>query len=149
MDIPKDQPLDLLVSDIMGPFEGDAQGFRYLLTIRDHVSTYCVIYPLKLRSDAPTAILDAIKRLQVRTGVTPKALRTNNAREFTSVAFVDSLAKLGVAFYPSLPYSLQDNGKTEHLNQTLGDMARAMVTQSQMPARFWQFAYISASFIHN
>ncbi|MBW0471930.1 hypothetical protein O181_011645 [Austropuccinia psidii MF-1] len=137
------------LSDIMGPFEGDAQGFRYLLTIRDHVSTYCIVYPLKLQSDAPAAIQETIKQLQVRTGSTPKALRTDNAKEFTSAAFTDSLAKLGVALYPSLPYSPRENGEAERLNRTLGDMARAMVTQSQMPTRFWQFAYASASFMHN
>ncbi|MBW0539164.1 hypothetical protein O181_078879 [Austropuccinia psidii MF-1] len=127
MDIPKDRPLGLLVSDIMGPFEGDAQGFRYLLTIRDHVLTYCIVYPLKLRSDTPAAIQETIKQLQVRTGSTLKALRTDNAKEFTSAAFTDALAKLG----------------------TLGDMARAMVTQIQMLTCFWQFAYASASFMHN
>ncbi|MBW0467129.1 hypothetical protein O181_006844 [Austropuccinia psidii MF-1] len=144
MDIPKDRPLDLL-----GPFEGDAQGFQYLLTIHDHVSTYCVVYPLKLQSDAPAAILETIKQLQVPTGITPKALRTDDAKEFTSATFTNSLTNLGVAFYLSLPYSPQENGKAECLNQTLGDMVRAMVTQSQMPARFWQFAYASASFMHN
>ncbi|MBW0488632.1 hypothetical protein O181_028347 [Austropuccinia psidii MF-1] len=99
--------------------------------------------------NAPTAILDTIKQLQVCTGITPKVLRTNNAQEFTSAAFSDSLAKLGVAFYPSLPYSPQENGEAERLNRTLGNMARAMVTQSRMPMHFWQFSYASASFIHN
>ncbi|MBW0554777.1 hypothetical protein O181_094492 [Austropuccinia psidii MF-1] len=117
--------------------------------ICDHVSTYCVVYPLKLQSDAPTVILDTIKQLQVHTGVTPKVLRTDNAQELTSAAFVDSLVKLGVAFYPSLPYSPQENGEAERLNQTLGDMAREMVTQSRMPVHFWQLAYASVSFIHN
>ncbi|MBW0502833.1 hypothetical protein O181_042548 [Austropuccinia psidii MF-1] len=128
MDIPKDRPLDLLVLDIMGPFEGDTQGFRYLLTI---------------------PIQETIKQLQVHTGTTPKALRTDNAKEFTLAAFTESLAKLGVAFYPSLPYSPQENSKAERLNQTLGDMARAMLTQSRMPTCFWQFAYASASLMHN
>ncbi|MBW0486830.1 hypothetical protein O181_026545 [Austropuccinia psidii MF-1] len=120
-DIPKKDPLDLLVSDVLGPFEEDAQA----------------------------AILDAIKQLQVRTGVTPKALRTDNAREFTSASFANSLAAIGTIFCPSLPYSPQENGEAERLNRTLGDMARAMVVQSQMPTRFWQFAYASASYIHN
>ncbi|MBW0517598.1 hypothetical protein O181_057313 [Austropuccinia psidii MF-1] len=148
MDIAKDRPLDLLVLDIMGPFEGDTQGFRYLLIIRDHMLTYFIVYPLKLRSNAPAAIQETMKQLQVCTSTTPKALRTDNA-EFTSAAFTHSLAKLGVAFYPSLPYSPRENGKAERLNRTLGDMARAMVTQSQMPTRFWKFAYASASFMHN
>ncbi|MBW0485952.1 hypothetical protein O181_025667 [Austropuccinia psidii MF-1] len=98
MDIPKQEPLDLLVSDVLGPFEENAQGFRYLLTLRDHVSTYSIVYPLKSRSDAPAAILDAIKQLQVRTGITPKALWTNNAWEFTSASFANSLAALGITF---------------------------------------------------
>ncbi|MBW0527839.1 hypothetical protein O181_067554 [Austropuccinia psidii MF-1] len=57
--------------------------------------------------------------------------------------------KLGVVFFPFLPYSPQENSEAERLNRTLGDMARAMVVQSQMPSHFWQFAYTSASFIHN
>ncbi|MBW0480772.1 hypothetical protein O181_020487 [Austropuccinia psidii MF-1] len=76
VDVPMDQPLDLLVSNIMGPFSQDPQGFQYLLTICDHVSTYSIVYPLKLRSDAPAAILDAIAHLSVQLGISPKALWT-------------------------------------------------------------------------
>ncbi|MBW0478213.1 hypothetical protein O181_017928 [Austropuccinia psidii MF-1] len=111
--IPTSKPLDLLVSDVMGPFTKDAQGFR------------------------------------VQTKIAPKALRTDNTQEFTSASFVKSLAKLGVSFCPSLPYSPQENGEAERLNRTLGDMARAMLTQSGIPTRFWQFSYASACFIHN
>ncbi|MBW0482769.1 hypothetical protein O181_022484 [Austropuccinia psidii MF-1] len=133
----------------MVPFVDDAQGFRYLLTIRDHVSTYSIVYPLKSRADAPEAILDAITQLQVWLGITPKVLRTDNAREFTSTSFANAIAKLGITFCPSLPYLPQENGEAERLNRTLGDMARAMMVQSGMPERFWKFAYSSAAFLHN
>ncbi|MBW0526958.1 hypothetical protein O181_066673 [Austropuccinia psidii MF-1] len=147
--IPKDKPLNLLVSDIMGPFMDDAQGFQYLLTIRDHVSTYSIVYSLKSRLEAPEAILDAVTQLQVRLGATPKALRTDNAREFTSASFTSALTKLGVAFCPFLPCLPQENGKAEHLNQRLGDMARVMMVQSEMPEQFWKFAYSLAAFLHH
>ncbi|MBW0524131.1 hypothetical protein O181_063846 [Austropuccinia psidii MF-1] len=142
-DIPKDKALDLLVSDILGPFKEDAQGFKYLITLRDHVTTYSIAYPLKMRSDSPAAILDAVKQLQVHTGTTPKA------REFMSATFTHSMAKLGITLCPLLPYSPQENGEAERLNRTLGDMARSMMLQSEMPKRFWQFAYARACFIHN
>ncbi|MBW0536488.1 hypothetical protein O181_076203 [Austropuccinia psidii MF-1] len=58
MDVPRDKPLDLLVSNIIRPFDQDSQGFQYLLTIRDHVSTFSIVYPLKSRLDAPDAVLD-------------------------------------------------------------------------------------------
>ncbi|MBW0537021.1 hypothetical protein O181_076736 [Austropuccinia psidii MF-1] len=124
------KPLDLL-----GPFTKDDQAFLYLLTIQDHVSTFSIVYPLKLRSDTPAAILDAINQLRVWTEIAPKVLRTGNAQELTLASFVKSLAKLGVSFCPSLPYSPQENGKAERLNRKLGDMARAMLTQSGMPTR--------------
>ncbi|MBW0545392.1 hypothetical protein O181_085107 [Austropuccinia psidii MF-1] len=117
IDIPKQKPLDLLVSDVMGPLADDSQGFR------DHVSTYSIVYPLKSQSEAPEAILDAVKQLQVHLGTTPKALRTDNAWEFTSANFTSTLASLGITFCSSLPYSPQENSKAERLNQTLGDMA--------------------------
>ncbi|MBW0524107.1 hypothetical protein O181_063822 [Austropuccinia psidii MF-1] len=123
IDIPKQKTLDLLVSDIIGPFADNTQGLWYLLTIPDHVLTYSIVYPLKSRYEAPEAILDAVRQLQVRLGTTPKALRTDNARGFTSANFTNALASLGITFCPSLPYSPQENGKAEQLNQTLGDMA--------------------------
>ncbi|MBW0480550.1 hypothetical protein O181_020265 [Austropuccinia psidii MF-1] len=147
--IPKESPLDLLVSNVMGPFATDPQGFRYLVTVREHTLTYSLVYPLKPCSETPKAILDVIKQLQVRLWSTPKALWTDNAKEFTSSSFVSSLAKLGVSFYPSLPYSPQENGEAERLNQTMGDMAQSMILESWMPDHFWQFAYALACFLHN
>ncbi|MBW0515272.1 hypothetical protein O181_054987 [Austropuccinia psidii MF-1] len=111
-DIMKEKPLDLLALDIMGPFDTNALGFCYILTVWDHVSTYSIVYPLKSRSEAPQAIIDC-------------------------------------SFVPLLPYSPQENWEAESLNQTLGDMARAMMTQSGMPTRFWHYAYASACYIHN
>ncbi|MBW0500886.1 hypothetical protein O181_040601 [Austropuccinia psidii MF-1] len=149
IDIPMNDPLDLLVSDIMGPFTQDPQGYRYLLTIHDHVSTYSVVYPLKSRSDAPAAVLDAIAHLKVQLGTSPKALRTDNAKEFVSALLTTALSKLGISFHPLLPYSPQENGEAEGLNRTLGDMERAMLSESGMPDRFWKFAYTSACYLHN
>ncbi|MBW0492651.1 hypothetical protein O181_032366 [Austropuccinia psidii MF-1] len=149
IDIPMNDPLDLLVSHIMGPCTQDPQGYRYLLTIRDHVSTYSVVYPLKSRSDAPASVLDAIAHLKVQLGTSPKALRTDNAKEFVSASLTAALSKLGISFHPSLPYSPHKNGEAERLNRTLGDMARAMLSESGMPDCFWQFAYASACYLHN
>ncbi|MBW0506189.1 hypothetical protein O181_045904, partial [Austropuccinia psidii MF-1] len=136
--IPKESLLELLVSDVMGPFATDPQVFHYLVTVWDHASTYSVFYPLKARSDAPEAILDAIKQLQVRMWLTRKALQMDNAWEFTSSSFTLSLAKLGVSFYPSLPYSPQKNGEDERLNRMLVDMAQSMILDSRMQDHFWR-----------
>ncbi|MBW0535400.1 hypothetical protein O181_075115 [Austropuccinia psidii MF-1] len=117
--------------------------------LRDHALTYSFFFPLKSRSKAPDAILETINLLRVQLRVTPKAVRTDNAREFTSVSFTGALRKMGVLFVPSLPYSPQENGEEEQLNKTLSNMARAMLVEGDMPPRFWQYAYVNAGFIHN
>ncbi|MBW0500365.1 hypothetical protein O181_040080 [Austropuccinia psidii MF-1] len=96
------------------------------------VSTFSVIYPLKSRSNAPGAILDAIANLTVQLKVPLKLLKTENARNITSSSFTTSLAKLDIGFYPSLRYPPQENGEAKCLNCTLGDILRAMMTQSSM-----------------
>ncbi|MBW0532056.1 hypothetical protein O181_071771 [Austropuccinia psidii MF-1] len=111
--------------------------------MQNHVSTFRIVYPLKSISDAPGAILDAIAHLTVQLKLTPKALKTENVREFTSLSFAILLAKIGISFYPSLPYLPQENGEAELLNCTLGDMERATMTQSGIPTCFWKFAYAS------
>ncbi|MBW0473201.1 hypothetical protein O181_012916 [Austropuccinia psidii MF-1] len=73
-DIPKHDSLDLLVSNIMGPFAGNTQGFCYLLMVRDQFAIYSMVYPLKAHSDAPDGVLDAIGMLKVWLHLTPKAL---------------------------------------------------------------------------
>ncbi|MBW0535708.1 hypothetical protein O181_075423 [Austropuccinia psidii MF-1] len=98
----------------------------------NHVSTFSVVYPLKSRSDAPGVILDAITSLTVQLKVPLKFLQTENSRNITSSSFTTSLAKLGIGFYPSLRYPPQENGEAKCLNCTLGDILRAIMTQSSM-----------------
>ncbi|MBW0581534.1 hypothetical protein O181_121249 [Austropuccinia psidii MF-1] len=135
-----DKPLNLLVSDIMGPFSQDPQGFQYLLTICNHVSTYSIVYPLK----SGLAALAAITHQSSQLRISPKALWTENAREFVSVSLTVALSKIGIGFHPSLPYLPQENGEAKRLNRTLGNMAVAMLSESSIPDHFWKFAYALA-----
>ncbi|MBW0496687.1 hypothetical protein O181_036402 [Austropuccinia psidii MF-1] len=66
-----------------------------------------------------------------------------NARELSSLFFTTLPTKLGIGFYPSLPYSPQENGEAECLNHTLANLA------SGMEPHFWQFTYASVCYMHN
>ncbi|MBW0545563.1 hypothetical protein O181_085278 [Austropuccinia psidii MF-1] len=102
----------------MGPLKVDSQGFWYLFTIRDHALTFRIVYPLKSKSDAPNAIMVRIAHLLVQLGAMPRELRTDNAWEFVLANFTTTLEKMGIGFYPSLPYSPQENGEAKRLNHT-------------------------------
>ncbi|MBW0531300.1 hypothetical protein O181_071015 [Austropuccinia psidii MF-1] len=142
-------PLDLMVSDVLGPFPPDIDGYRYLIMLRDHVSTYSFIGPMRSRSEVPHILNNWISLIHVQCGQFPRALRTDNAREFLSESFVGSLRNKGITLVPILPYSPSENGEAERLNRTLGDMAQAMLLDSGMQPHFWRYTYLMAAFIHN
>ncbi|MBW0486949.1 hypothetical protein O181_026664 [Austropuccinia psidii MF-1] len=148
-EIPKNLPLDLLVSDILGLFEVDKDGFCYLLTLRDHASTYSFVAPMHSCSDVLLYLKDWVSLIHVQCHRYPKTIRTDNAKEFVSSSFSQFLASKGIVLSPSLPYSSPENGEAERLNRTLGDMARSMLLESKLPNYFWRYAYLMAAFIHN
>ncbi|POW01362.1 hypothetical protein PSHT_12574 [Puccinia striiformis] len=146
--ITRDAPLDLLVTDIAGPFPEDIAGRKYVLTMRDHFSTYIWIGIIETRADAPAKILEWIHHLKNTLGKMPKCLRSDNAPEFTGT-LKKALHNIGVEFAPVPPYSPEQNGEAERVNRTIGDMARTMLHESKLPATFWGYAYQTAMYIHN
>ncbi|MBW0572466.1 hypothetical protein O181_112181 [Austropuccinia psidii MF-1] len=113
VEIANTKPLDLLLSDRMEAFTDDPIGCLFILTVRDHALMYSFVYPLKLRSKAPDAILETINLLRVQLKITPKAVQTDNGREFTSANFTGALRKMGLLFTCLLPYSPQEIGEDE------------------------------------
>ncbi|MBW0538261.1 hypothetical protein O181_077976 [Austropuccinia psidii MF-1] len=101
--IPLGKPLDLLVSDVAGPFPADPAGNRFLLALRDHASTFILTAALKYRKDVPSRIVEWVKFLYGRTGRFPAQLRTDNAGKY-SAALEAELRSMGTEWVPVEPY---------------------------------------------
>lgn len=146
--IPRDKPLDFMVSDVAGPFEHDISGRRYIVTLRDHASTYTYCTSMIAKSDVPEKIMNWMHHLKNKFGRYPAYLRCDNAPEYVE-SLKPLLDKVGVTLAPVTPYSPQQNGEAERLNRTLGDMARTMLHESDLPRKFWSYAYSTAAYMHN
>jgi hypothetical protein len=146
--IPRDNPLDLFMTDVAGPFDTDINGCRFLLTMRDHASTYTYCAVIPTRKDVPNKIMTWVKHLKNVCGRTPSYLRCDNAGEFVN-KLRDRLAKVGTTLAPILPYHPEQNGEAERVNRTIGDMARTMLHEAEMPKIYWSYAYLTAAYIHN
>jgi hypothetical protein len=48
--LPRKNPRDLCMTDIAGPFNMDINGCRFLLTMRDHASTYTSATPWQVEA---------------------------------------------------------------------------------------------------
>ncbi|MBW0534040.1 hypothetical protein O181_073755, partial [Austropuccinia psidii MF-1] len=141
-------PLDLLVSDVAGPFPANPAGNRFLLTLRDHATTFILTAPLKYRKDVPSRIIEWVKFLYGRVGRYPTQLRTDNAGKY-SAALEANLRSMGTEWVLVEPYRPDFNGEAERVNRTLGDMAQTMLNTSNLPSSFWSYAYSCATNIHN
>lgn len=87
-----------------------------------------------------SATADAIKRTQAEVGKACgrklNVLHTYNGREFTAGEFADYCANEDITHHYSAPYSPQRNGIVERRNHTMVGMARALLKQRGMPAKF-------------
>jgi hypothetical protein len=76
-------------------------------------------------------------------------LRTDNGGKFTAAKFAAYCADEGITRHFSAPYTPQQNGVVERRNQTVVAMARALLKQQRMPAKFWGEAVVTAIYLQN
>ena len=124
-------------------------GRRYFLLLVDDATRYMWVALLTTKG----AAADAIKHLQAaaekRSGKKLRTLRTDNGREFTVAEFAAYCAEEGIQRHYSAPYTPQQNGVVERRNQTVVAMARALLKQRGLPARFWGEAVVTAVHLLN
>ncbi|MBW0496924.1 hypothetical protein O181_036639 [Austropuccinia psidii MF-1] len=143
-------PLDLIVADLMGPFDvPTVHGGRYALNIRDVASTYGECHILSNKSDAPSRLREVILRWQRLSARSLKTLRTDNGGEFNSIEFDRWLKNEGIHHERSLPFFHQQNGIAERYNRTVADMGRTILLGSGLPKTFWGHAFMWAAYTNN
>jgi transposase InsO family protein len=120
-------------------------GRRYFLLLVDDAMWYMWVALLTTKD----TVADVVKHLQAlakkKSGRKLQALHTDNGREFTIAKFVAYYAEEGIERHYSAPYSPQQNGIVERRNQTVVAMARALLKQQRLLARFWGKAMVTMS----
>jgi transposase InsO family protein len=117
------QPLQLVHSDLMGPFTpASAGGNLYLMTALDDYSGYAAVKPLKHKSEATAELKMIITAWERQTERQVKAVRTDGGKEYT--AFDHWCGEKGISRESTVPHTPQQNGRAERLNRTLTVQAR-------------------------
>ncbi|GJW31444.1 retrovirus-related pol polyprotein from transposon TNT 1-94 [Tanacetum coccineum] len=79
------EKLYLLHMDLCGPMRvASINGKRYILVIVDDYSRFTWVIFLKIKDEAPAAIIKCIKNIQVRLKATVQNVRTDNGTEFVN-----------------------------------------------------------------
>lgn len=149
----REKPTEILAvvgSDLGGPFETTGpKGERYYVIFMDLHSKFSFIYFLTKKSEAFEAYKEYEERVWTLFEKRINTLRTDNGGEYLSREFHDHLTRKGTKHEETAPYTPQQNGGNERLNQTLGNSSRSMMIYSKCPKFLWPEAYRCSTFIKN
>lgn len=149
-EISSKQKLDLIHSDVCGPFQVDSpSGNRYVVTFIDDYSRYTVLYLIRHKSEVKIRFREYVENVKTKFGVKPKKLRSDNGGEYIDKELQDYLKSEGIEFQHTVAYTPQQNGVAERKNRYLVEAVRCMLIDSRMEKCFWGEAICTANFVQN
>ena len=150
--------LEIVHTDISGPYSTTICGSRYFLTFIDDFSHHGYLYLIKEKSYA----LDKFKvfKLEVekQLGKVIKIVRSDRGGEYYGRhgdvgqhmgPFAKYLQDCGIIAQYTMLGSLEQNGVAVRRNRTLKDMMRSMMSRSNLPEYLWDEAIKTTNYILN
>ena len=125
------------------------EGFEYFVTFTDDKSRKVSVQGLKHKSDVTRHLQDFISRSETETGHLLKCLCSDGGGKYTANALVQWLDKKGIKWELTTPDTPQQNGAAEHMNCTLLDKVRSMLTDAELPETSRYDALLYATHLHN
>ncbi|MBW0539433.1 hypothetical protein O181_079148 [Austropuccinia psidii MF-1] len=143
------EPGDVIVADLMGPFPVSFDKKVYALIVQDHFSSLATFYPLQQKSQAAQLVIEWINKFNNLTKFKVKQLRTDNGGEFSSCLLNDTLRERGIVHETIIPYEHHQAGKIERTNRTIAEAARSMLIDSNVNLELWPYAFRQAVWVFN
>lgn len=143
-------PGKLTYSDLWGPEQtASIQGNKYYCLFTDAYARRCVPYFIKSKDKVPDIVKKYFMLITNRWDKQPKQFQTDNGTKYTNQKLCRTLTKLGIKHNFLAPYSPQQNGVAKRFNQTLIELARAMLNSKSLPRFLWEHAVAHAAYIQN
>ena len=120
------RPFSNISSDILGPLRMTEKGNQYVLTIRDFVTRYTILFPLTHKST--DAIIDALRQVISHYG-SSNVLVTDNAAEYKSEKLNKFLQFYNTKKTEIAPYHPASQGLSERINREINKLLRIYTNQ--------------------
>ena len=121
--IESNAPWNVIGIDVMGPLPSGSQGERYIITIIDSFSRFCIAVPSRDHT-AETVSRILYERVVAYFGV-PEYILSDRGTEFTGHIWKRMLDLLGCNRLLTSPYHPQGNAIVERSHRTIANMIRA------------------------
>ncbi len=134
---------EIVACDIVGPIAESVTGARYAVVLVDYFSRRGLVAPIPKKSDA----YKALDLWQKRFGAAPKAVRTDQAKEFLGGTFAARLREWDCRVEHSCPYRHNEQGTVERYIRELTRRVRILLYEGGLPHAFWSIAIVFAAHI--
>ncbi|KAJ0581064.1 putative RNA-directed DNA polymerase [Helianthus annuus] len=140
--------LDLVYCDVWGPSPTlSIDGYRFFLLCVDHHSRYMWLYPLKQKSDVYTIFKNFVSMAERQFSTKLKNVQTDWGGEFRNLT--PFFTSLGIVHRRSCPHTSEQNGTVERRHRHVVETGLALLAHSNLPQRFWHFAFDTATYLIN
>lgn len=128
--IPVTAPWQTVAVDIVGPLHV-VNGLKYILSIQDRFSRFCVL--VALRRATAQAVADAVMDHWVCMYGVPVSILSDRGQNFVGEVFSLLAARLGVTRLRTSSYHPESNGGIERLHRSLAQLMRHLDGESSWP----------------
>jgi hypothetical protein len=143
-------PLDLIHSDLMGPFlHPSINKERFVLIFFYDFSHFTWIYFLRQKSEVFQHLKYFKALVEKQFGKNIKVLRTDNGGEYVNHEIHNIFHEAGIQLQHTVPYTSQQNRVAERKNRSLKEMESCMLHAKSLPQRLWAKALKFATYIQN
>ena len=143
------EPFELIHMDTIIVPNSSIYGNKFIFTILDDYSRYGWVFCLKSKSEIFNTFTIWYNKVKNIHNKNIKYIRSDNGTEFKNNNFSNFCNKEGIIQQFTVPYNLQQNGRSERFNGTLIFAATAMLRDAKLHHKFWEDAVYTANYIHN
>ena len=135
--------------DLWGKYDVTSiNGHQYYLLLVDDATRYITVYFLKGKHEAPQHVKNYLTYLHIR-GISTHAIRVDHGTEFVNKDLEEWCQTKGMEIQMTAPYSPSQNGVAERMNRTLVELARAMISGSNLPEFLREQGIAHTAYIRN
>jgi transposase InsO family protein len=141
--------LELIHTDICGPFPRSQTGKQYMLLFKDDYTRFTWIYLLQYKSEVFQSFREFHAMVERESSLGISRIRSDNGGEYVSNAMATYLRKHGIQHERTARYGPEQNGIAERANRTLQEKVRAMRIGAGLPVDLWGEVMSTAVYIGN
>jgi hypothetical protein len=123
-------------------------GYQYYIMLVDNTQQYISVEFSKEKNQVSQAVMNYLTYLKVR-GHKPKAIQIDRGKEFVNDKLERWCKEQGIELRLTAPYSPPQNGVAERMNRMLGELARAMLDDQDLPEFLWEYAISHTAYVRN